>query len=330
MKLPKIRLPMNANKLIKRLLSALILFFCCQGFVGYAQLKGDHLLGDFGLGAATQPPPTIIAALPFYGYNASRLRNSSGDVITDDLNVNAFLVGAGGSVVTDFKILNANYGATVLLAFMSNRLEGNEVQTSIPLGFSDMYIQPLQLGWHAKRADYMIGYGIYMPTGTYEVGGDSNTGLGMWGHEFSAGTTLFFDPKKTLSFSAMAFYETHSRKKDSEIKVSDILSIEGGLGKTFYKHLTGSSIPIVISAGAVYYLQYKVSDDRVSIGDATFSGDKDQIYAWGLEANVFHPTLRTSLSIRWFDEFGAQNRFEGNTFLLNLAYIIDSLEGKED
>jgi hypothetical protein len=42
-----------------------------------AQLKGDHLLGDVGLNAGTQAPPTIIAALPFYWYDASRLKNSN-------------------------------------------------------------------------------------------------------------------------------------------------------------------------------------------------------------------------------------------------------------
>jgi len=87
-----------------------------------AQLKGDHLLGDVGLNAGTQAPPTINAALPFYWYDASRLNNSNGDVVTTNLDINAFLVGIGGSVVTNFKILNANYGATVLFAFMSNRL----------------------------------------------------------------------------------------------------------------------------------------------------------------------------------------------------------------
>ena len=188
-----------------------------------AQLKGDHLLGDVGLNAGTQAPPTIIAALPFYWYDASRLKNSNGDVVTTNLDINAFLVGIGGSVVTNFKILNANYGATVLFAFMSNRLEGNKIQSSTPLGFSDMYIQPLELGWHLKKADFTAGYGIYMPTGRYKYGGDKNTGMGMWTHEFSGAATVYFDQKKTINFSSIIFFETHSKKKDTEIKVGNII-----------------------------------------------------------------------------------------------------------
>jgi hypothetical protein len=47
-----------------------------------AQLKGDHLVGDFCLSAGTQAPPTVIAALPFYWYGASTLKNSNGDVVS--------------------------------------------------------------------------------------------------------------------------------------------------------------------------------------------------------------------------------------------------------
>jgi hypothetical protein len=291
-----------------------------------AQLKGDHLLGDYGLSAGTQAPPTIIGALPIYGYNASRLKNSNGDAVNTSPDIHAFLMGIGGSVVTNLKILNANYGASLLIAFISNRIEGNVIKSQSSLGFTDMYVQPLQLGWHLKRADFTVGYGVYIPTGKYEYGGSDNKGLGMWGHEFSAGTTLYFDPKKTFHFSAIGFFETHSTKKDVETKVGNIITVEGGIGKTFYKPIAGFPIPIVFNAGAVYYMQFKVSDDEIPVGNSIFTGTADHIYAWGLEANVLHPKIRTSLSLRWFDEFGAKNRFEGNTFLITIGYIIKSFE----
>ncbi len=295
-----------------------------------AQLKGDHLLGDFGLSAGTQAPPTVIAALPFYWYDASKLKNSAGDLVTSNLDIKAFLMGVGGSVVTNKKILNANYGFSVLFAFVTNSIEGNRIKSSTSLGFTDMYVQPLQLGWHMKKSDFTVGYGIYMPTGKYVYGGDANTGLGMWAHEFSAGTTLYFDPKKTFNFSTIAFFETHSKKKDVETKVGNIMTLEGGLAKTFYKPITGFPIPIVFNAGPIYYMQLKVSEDKIPIGSTIFTGSEDKIFAWGLEFNVLHPKIRTSLGFRWLDEFSAKNRFEGNTFLITLGYIIKSLEKKEE
>jgi hypothetical protein len=295
-----------------------------------AQLKGDHLVGDFGLSAGTQAPPTIIAALPLYGYNASRLKNSDGDVVDRSPDIGAFLLGVGGSVVTNLKILNANYGASILVAFISNRIEGNIIQSKSSLGFTDMYAQPLQLGWHTKRADFSAGYGIYIPVGKYEYGGTDNKGLGMWGHEFSGGATVYLDQKKTFNISSILFYELHSEKKNTSVKVGDILTAEGGLGKTFYKPIKGFPIPVVFNAGLIYYVQYKATNDEIPVGTTVFTGTKDHIYAAGLEFNVLHPKIGTSIGLRWLDEFSAKNRFEGNTFLITIGYIIKSLEKKEE
>jgi len=66
------------------------------------------------------------------------------------------------------------------------------------------------------------------------------------------------------------------------------------------------------------------------VGATVFTGTKDHVYAAGLEFNVLHPKIRTSIGLRWLDEFSAKNRFEGNTFLITIGYIIKSLEKKEE
>jgi hypothetical protein len=73
-------------------------------------------------------------------------------------------------------------------------------------------------------------------------------------------------------------------------------------------------------------MQFKIGDDKIPVGNITFSGTKDYIYAWGLEFNVLHPKIRTSLGLCWLDEFSAKNRFQGNTFFITIGYIIKSLE----
>jgi hypothetical protein len=112
-----------------------------------------------------------------------------------------------------------------------------------------MYAQPLQLGWHTKRADYSAGYGIYIAVGKYELGGADNKGLGMWGHEFSGGATVYLDQKKTFNLSSIPFYEMHSEKKNTSVKVGDIFTAEGGLGKTFYKPIKGFLSPLFLMPG---------------------------------------------------------------------------------
>ncbi|MND61322.1 transporter [Solitalea canadensis] len=51
--------------------------------------------------------------------------------------------------------------------------------------FTDIYLQPIQLGWHTKSADFTVDYGMFIPTGKYTLGGE-NSGLGMFINEFSA------------------------------------------------------------------------------------------------------------------------------------------------
>ena len=96
-----------------------------------------------------------------------------------------------------------------------------------------MMVRPIDLGWHAKRADVAAGFQFYAPTGTYKLGGSGNNGKGMWTYEPFLGTTVYFDEKRTTSLAATAYWEMHGKKKDTDIKVGQILTLQGGLGKSF-------------------------------------------------------------------------------------------------
>ncbi|MDR2914385.1 MAG: transporter [Tannerella sp.] len=290
-------------------------------------MKDTHVLGDFGLSAGTQGAPSLAAYMPFSGYNASKYRNDDGDK-TSAPDINTFIMGVGGTVITNFKLLGANYGANVLICFASAKVDGNYVQTKNSLAFSDMYVQPVQLGWHWKKADLTIGYGLYIPTGKYELGGDNNTGLGMWTHEFSTGGTWYLDTRKTFNLSTIAFYGIHSKKRGTDLKVGDILTLEGGLAKSFVISAK-STTPWVLQVGPVYYAQFKITDDEIPVANQTFSGNKDHIYGLGIEADAVIPKTRTMLSARWLGEMGAKNRFQGNTFMITIAQSLISFDKKK-
>ena len=113
------------------------------------------------------------------------------------------------------------------------------------------------LGWQIPRADFSAGLGIFAPTGKYEPGGDENLGTGMWGFEVFAGTTVYFDKAKNWHFALTAFYETHTEKKDTNIRVGDVMTIEGGLGRSF---LQGAA-----NAGVAYYAQWKLTNDDLRV-----------------------------------------------------------------
>ncbi|MFH6933979.1 transporter [Flavobacterium sp. FlaQc-30] len=310
----------NSYRQIKSTLTLLLLFIC---FLGHSQLKGGHILGSSGLQSGTQAPANNLSLyVPGYFYEAGSLRNSDGDKSIANPDINMFITGVGANYVSDFKILGANYGATILLAFASNTIQGSYVDSKSPFAFTDMLVQPIQLGWHNKRADFVFSYQLYLPTGKYELGASDNSGLGMFMNELSAGTTLFFNDKKTFHFSALAAYEMNGKKKDTNIKTGDILSIEGGLGKTFYMMNAEKTAPKgILNAGLIYYLQYKVSHDEIPAGTLVLEPSKDRVGAIGAEVNYFHIGCKTTAGLRWVSEIGAVNRFQGNTFFLTLAHV---------
>jgi hypothetical protein len=306
------------------LINTFLLLFV--SFLANAQLKGGHLLGGIGLQSGTQSPENTLAVyVPGYFYGASTLRDSNGDIAVRNPDIDMFVTGVGVSWVSDFKILGANYGATALFAVASNKIEGNNVNIDGSLAFTDTYLIPVQLGWHKKRADFVFSYQLYLPTGKYKAGATDNSGLGMFMNEFSVGTTLFFNDKKTLHFATMASYEINGKKKDTDIKTGDILSFEGGLGKTFYCLNAEKTAPAsIINAGLIYYLQYKVTNDKIPVGPIVWQGEKDHVAALGAEVNFLHLKYKSTIGFRWLGEIDAVNRFQGNTFFLTLAHVFST------
>jgi len=320
-KITTMKTKFNQRQATKSILVLALLFIYLSG---NAQLKGGHILGAMGLQSGTQTPEnTLSVYVPGYFYSASSLRNADGDKSIANPDLNMFITGVGATYVSDFKILGANYGATVLLAFASNRIQGNTLDSKSPFALTDTYIVPVQLGWHNKRADFVFSYQMYLPTGKFEVGASDNSGLGMFMNEFSAGTTLFFNDKKTFHFSALASYEINGKKKDTDIKTGDLLSIEGGLGKTFYTMNAEKTAPKgILNAGLIYYLQYKVTNDQIPVPVfGTIETDKDRVGGIGAEINYYHIGCSTSAGFRWIAEVEAINRFQGNTFFLTLAHV---------
>ena len=228
-----------------------------------AQLNGHNSLGDFGVLSGSLPDPGFYATGFYSRYTSNKVVNRNGDRVTfspdmpGDIGVNAF----AGQLwyVSNKKILGANYSVLAVVPLANAALEvpilGLQAETGT--AFGDIYLRPVNLGWHTKRVDYTAGIGLFAPTGRYDVDAADNIGLGMWTFELFAGATVFFDEAKSWHFATTAFYETHTDKKDTEVRVGDILSLEGGFGKSF---LEGA-----LSVGVAYYAQWKISGDDFGI-----------------------------------------------------------------
>ncbi len=305
------------------------MFFLVLAGDAQAQFRGHYIPGFTGLQNGTQAPPGIGLFTPVYFYTTDDLKNDEGESIGGDARINSSFIGLGIAWVTNAKILGANLGGSVLpIAFAKSRIESDSLDVSDPFAFTDIYVQPIQLGWKTQRADFVVAYNLFLPTGEWEFGGDDNAGLGMWSNLFQAGTTLRLDAENAWTFSTLASYEIHSDKEDTDIQVGDILTLEGGLGRTFLKTKMAGETPVpslVANVGLVYYSQFKVTADEAGILTPRLGELKDRVYAAGLEGNVVIPQSRLSLGLRIEREFGARNRTQGWAFMFTAAYVVKSL-----
>ena len=275
----------------------------------HAQLMGHNLTGDFGLRSGSQAPVGRYAGFLLPVYVADTIKGPQGEIVEEG-TVKVVAIAPFVSFVTETKILGGNYGALISPSFSNTAIEFPRLDVDdSQFGLADLYVVPFQLGWHLPTVDVTTSYGFFAPTGRFEPGADDNLGLGMWSHELSVGTTVYLDQAKSWHFATRAFYEIHSGKDGIDQKVGDLMTLEGGFGKT----LSNAS-----SVGLAYYAQWKVTEDSgADLADLppSLSGQKDRGFGLGPEVDL----LQGGLVIRGLFEFGSRNSLQGFVFVASLG-----------
>ncbi len=290
-----------------------------------AQLLGHNLLGDFGLTSGTQPGPGTYFSALYYRYEGDTIRDKDGNALglnRGELDVNGYALGLWH--VTDRKIFGGNYSFSIWPSATDNALEAPilGLAQSTDLGFGDLYVQPINLGWHKDRADYIAGIGVYAPTGRYEDSAPDNVGLGMWSFELFAGTTIYLDSERTWNFATTAFYETHTEKEGSDVNVGDILTLEGGLGKSFKGGL--------INVGLAYYAQWKITEDDFGSEGLPLGVSPGRHRGYSVGPEITIPIASKSklygfFNARYLWESGVRTSVEGESLVLTLTVPIPSV-----
>jgi hypothetical protein len=299
----------------------LAILFCVPA---YSQYKGDDIPGFLGLQSGTQAPPGLYAGNLLWIYPTSTIKDAHGNKINQGGNLTSTLDGILLSGVTNWKFLGANYGAQIVLPFISNRLQFDSLDAHSSLAFTDMIVSPVQLGWHRPRADFIAAYNMYLPTGKFSPGGTDNTGLGIFGNEFSVGSTLYLDDEHQWSLAGNFALEFHTAKSGTDIQVGDMATIQGGLGKTYYHKVEGP-IPMIMNAGVDYYAQFKITGDSGSDIPPALRGYQDRVFGIGPEFNIFFPKPRLTLLARYEPEFAARVRSQGQTAVFSIVWVAKSL-----
>jgi len=288
-----------------------------------AQLNTQHIKGTVGLKSGSQAPPGVYFIAPlWYVYKTDEVKDRDGNRLPFAADLTSHVYGGGISVVTTKKLLGGFYGFQVVFpAGANNRIQGTEIDANPGAGLTDSVITPLSLGWHLKRADATAGYTIFAPTGRYSDGANNNTGLGMWGQEFSVGTTAYLTESRQWHAATLASFDFQSKKEDSETKVGNAMNLEGGLGGDFLK---GGLV-----AGLDYYASFKLTDDQIEGFPDVLIRGKNKVFAVGPEVQLAlakNNTLYGFLKVSYQWEVYARTTTQGSALTILATFLMKPLK----
>ena len=316
---------------------------------------GDWLMGTDGLLSAQQAPEGIFYSNVWSYYHASgsdfgsiRSPNSvSGTSTSFNLNVRGSLDEFVDQNIigwtSPYKVLGANYGLFVDVPFaiadasgaaslepldglIHGALSPPSQQTSAGVtkgSIGDIYVEPVDFGWHFRQLDAIVSSGFFAPSGPYNSKAVVNIGFGHWTGAFGLGGIAYADADRTWSLSIYAHYLLYGSQMSGKYTLGDVVPFEWGAGKTL--NLNNSIFQQLI-LGAVGYAQWQVTNNQINIATQnktaasaidTLEHTRSQIYSAGPSINLL--TKYGLFSVRYYEEFDAHATPSGRQLMFSLA-----------
>lgn len=272
---------------------------------------GHKLLGTLGLRAGMQQPAGAYVGTRVIGYAANQVLDRYGAPIPVGLDLKGLGVGAGAGVTIEVPQLSTFVSAAIgaVAADVTARTERPEASID-RAGLGDLFVKPLGLGWRMPRADVVLGYAFYAPTGGFEPGGNDGVGRGHWTHQVSLGGALYFDPPKIWFVSALASVDVNTQKRNIDITRGTTVQIQGGIGTTLRR---------VFDVGFASYALWQVTDDSGADLPPVLRGARDRTYGLGPEIGLVVPAVRGRFTLRYTHDFAAQSRPRGQMLLFGVT-----------
>jgi hypothetical protein len=314
------------------------LAMCCASPL-LAQQKGQYVPGQYGLNAGAIPDPGVTYANMALNYSAGTLNNANGNPVSGITGNYAFWADENiFYYVSDHKFLGGYFMPYVVLPFANGSLTAsgplNLPQFGINgggYGLADMYVQPLNIGWHLKRADVIAGYGFTAPTGRYSAapGTTDNVGSGYWGNNITTNTTVYLTKNKGTSANLATVWEIHGQKDLTMVVTGTPLketpgqafSTEWGLGQVLPLKKDFSRL---LQVGVIGYDQWQITDNSGStvLGTPASAVPSYSGHAVGFQTNFILPTKGLNLFFKYYDEYRAIARPEGRTIVFGGSYTL--------
>jgi hypothetical protein len=313
-----------------KLVAVFAFMFLMGGSSAWAQQKGQYVPGQFGLNAAAIPDPGVTYANLALNYSADQLNDSNGNRVPAVTGTYSFWVDENiFYYVPKHKFLGAYFMPYVALNYASGEVVASLTGTNLGTGgggsgFADMWVQPVNLGWHLKRADVVAGYAFTAPTGRFTAGASDNVGSGYWGNNITASTTVYITKNKATTANLATDWEIHGQKSGTNITPGQAFTMEWGFGQILPLKKDFSRL---LQIGLVGYDQWQVSQNGGStvVGGVTVPQSVVPFYsvhAIGGQGSFILPPKAFTAFFKYYDEYRALARPKGRTIVFGFSWTL--------
>jgi hypothetical protein len=148
--------------------------------------------------------------------------------------------------------------------------------------------------------------------GPVKTESSDNIGYGFWTNQLQgSGAWYPMDNKGTAVIAALT-YEINGKKQGFDLTPGDNLTLNWGISQFLpLRH----DMSLVLDLGPAGYDTWQITDDSGSAATTT----RDQVHAVGGQLGLTYVPWMASLTAHGFYEYDAENRFQGESFGLNLA-----------
>lgn len=342
------------------LFAVLVVAIFAQPKPAHAQ-HGNYVLGTIGIMGAQQPPEGLLYQnlWSYYPVSDNGFVNTGVCNRTDNVCLNAN-VNASGTMdlfidqnifwlVTPFKlpVIGGSYGLSIDVPFayaattgaaslqptIVGRLLGRNLTLTGPTPtsdggvtkgtISDIYFEPIDLGWHLKHLDAIVSGGFMAPTGPYNPKATVNIGYGHWCGILGLGGILYPDDARTWSATLFAHYEIYGAQEGHPYTLGNQLPLEWALAKSFnFENKTFQQFSI----GTVGYAQWQTTDNNISVSSTDPQANEvlhelkelhPRVYAAGPGVQLL--TSFGLFDLRYYEEFGAYNTPSARELVFSLT-----------
>ncbi|MFK7847345.1 MAG: transporter [Rhodothermales bacterium] len=315
------------NTLLGRVALAMALLVASLWGSAYAVEGGKslYLLGKRGPLAGLIPKPGWYITNDLYYYSGDTDQEIPiAGLLNQGVSAEAFVNLLQTTWITDISIGNSRLALGAVVPFGRVEVEANATATTpggstLGAGLSDSLtafgdpVVAASLGWRKRDGDLFRAWNLYsslfIPVGSYKEGRLANMGSNRWGLDVGTGFTLG-NFKKGRELSGVLGVTFNGENDDTGYDSGN----EAHLELSYKQHL-----PSGFSAGLVGYYSQQFTPD--SGGPKVLGDFKARVAGIGPEiAYQFMAGGRSiGLDLRWYHEFHARNRVEGDAVFLSFS-----------